>query len=312
MQYDNAIKVYPELAILGTSGENLKTKIPLELQTKIEKGIQQIENKYPTTKVFGTICMFSTEINRDPYARLHQTLTIAPGCYRVAINASNTAKNSTCKIVGRSCENTNTLNSCDDVDPDNQDGGGSNPNIFLNYLVQENKKGNNITLEITAELNNKLTNKLTDEASIIAIMAKESDVLIVYSKQINAYVDINDCSVVGQNYGNVGCDASLIMYDKDSANNMFLRTPSVFAVLRDQYNLLHLLLDLSNITNINILGLDENGNKINDNNTKIVWIWLIVGIVILIIIIGIILFLTTKSNKKNTFTDNNQNNSRNN
>ena len=205
MQYDNAYKAYPELAVIGTTAENLKNKIPQNLQTVIEQGISKIEKLFLVTTVYGTICMFSTESNIDTYNRLHKTLSIAPGCYRVSLNKSNQSKFSTCKIVGRSCENQTTLNSCADVaiDPDNRDGGGSNPEVFLNYLVYGNTNGNKETQDITTNLNASLKNKLTDRNSILKIMGDNSDVLIVYKQQLLSD-PTNDCAAMDQKYGVVG------------------------------------------------------------------------------------------------------------
>ena len=242
MQYDNAVKVYPELAILGTSGENLKGQISKDLQKTIEDGLKEVSELYPATILYGTICMFSTEKNRDQYER-------------------------------RSCANKNTLNTCDNdqIDPDNRDGRGSNPFIFLNYLVQGNTIGNVDTLAITNELNATLTNKLTDLASINIIMNHPSDVLIVYNRQLLEHPKFDDCSIMKQNDGVVGCDASLIMYDKDSANNVFTSTVSV----------------------------DDDGKKLEpiiNNNT---WLFItLIGFIVLVIVIGIILYLTTNYNKK--------------
>ena len=301
MQYDNAVKVYPELAILGTSGENLKGQISKDLQKTIEDGLKEVSELYPATILYGTICMFSTEKNRDQYERLYQTLDIAPGCYRIYVNKSNRPISSTCKIVGRSCANKNTLNTCDNdqIDPDNRDGRGSNPFIFLNYLVQGNTIGNVDTLAITNELNATLTNKLTDLASINIIMNHPSDVLIVYNRQLLEHPKFDDCSIMKQKDGVVGCDASLIMYDKDSANNVFTSTVSVFSVLKDQYNLLHLLLDLSNKTKVNILNLDDDGKKLEPIINNNIWLFItLIGFIVLVIVIGIILYLTTNYNRK--------------
>ena len=130
-------------------------------------------------------------------------------------------------------------------------------------------------------------------------MNHPSDVLIVYNRQLLEHPKFDDCSIMKQNDGVVGCDASLIMYDKDSANNVFTSTVSVFSVLKDQYNLLHLLLDLSNKTKVNILNLDDDGKKLEPIINNNIWLFItLIGFIVLVIVIGIILYLTTNYNRK--------------